>query len=134
MDKEKELEQLMENFFDADQLESPSLNFTTAVVEQIKAEQRERLTYRPLLPNWVFFAIGILVLVCICVVMAYTDVSVPQVDYFSRIDFSMPWLTETMSNVSFSNSFVYGILALGLLVCLQARLLNGLLNRKGSLA
>lgn len=134
MDEQKELEKLMDKIFDADQLDVPSSNFTTRVIQAIEAPQTERLTYRPLLPKWVFYVMSILVTVFIYVVFEFTDASIPQVNYFNSMDISASWLTESISSLNFSNSFAYGILALGLLICLQARLLNGLLDRTDPLA
>lgn len=134
MDEHKELEKLMDKIFDADQLDLPYTDFTAQVLQRIEAQQKEKLTYRPLLPKWVFFGIVVLVMAFVYIVFEFTDTSMSQVDYFESIDFSSSWITENLATLNFSNSLMYGVLALGLFICIQAKLLNRSINRTGSLA
>jgi hypothetical protein len=135
MDEQKDLEKLIDKIFDADRLDAPSVNFTESILEKIEAEKKSKVTYTPLLPKWVFVAVGVLVSVFVAYVISITDaIDAPQVNYFESLNFSTTWLSENISQFSFTNSFGYSILAAGLLVCLQAGLLNKVLNKPNSFA
>ena len=133
MDEQKDLEKLMDKIFDVDQLEAPSVDFTTNVLEKIEAQKKARLAYAPLLPGWVFVIIAVLVVLFVLYVFNSTESVSPQTNYFESMDFSTTWLSERMSQFSFSKSLGYSILAVGVLICLQARLLNRFLYRTSSL-
>lgn len=133
MDEQKDLEKLMDKIFDVDQLEAPSVDFTTNVLEKIEAQKKARLAYAPLLPGWVFVIIAVLVVLFVLYVFNSTESVSPQTNYFESMDFSTTWLSERMSQFSFSKSLGYSILAVGVLICLQARLLNRFLYRTNSL-
>ena len=133
MDEQKDLEKLMDKIFDVDQLEAPSVDFTTNVLEKIEAQKKARLAYAPLLPGWVFVIIAVLVVLFVLYVFNSTESVSPQTNYFESMDFSTTWLSERMSQFSFSKSLGYSILVVGVLICLQARLLNRFLYRTNSL-
>ncbi|UOY07368.1 hypothetical protein L0P88_02150 [Muricauda sp. SCSIO 64092] len=133
MDEQKDLEKLMDKIFDVDQLDAPSADFTTNVLEKIEAQKKVRLTYAPLLPGWVFVIIAVLVVLFVLYVFSSTESVTLQTNYFESMDFSTNWLSERMSQFSFSKSLGYSILVVGVLICLQARLLNRFLYRTNSL-
>ncbi len=133
MDEQKDLEKLMDKIFDADQLDAPSADFTTNVLEKIEAQKKVRLAYAPLLPGWVFVIIAVLVVLFVLYVFSSTESVALQTNYFESMDFSTNWLSERMSQFSFSKSLGYSILVVGALICLQARLLNRFLYRANSL-
>ena len=133
MDEQKDLEKLMDKIFDVDQLEAPSADFTTNVLEKIETQKKVRLAYAPLLPGWVFVIIAVLVVLFVLYVFNSTESVSPQTNYFESMDFSTTWLSERMSQFSFSKSLGYSILVVGVLICLQARLLNRFLYRTSSL-
>ena len=133
MDEQKDLEKLMDKIFDVDQLEAPSADFTTNVLEKIETQKKVRLAYAPLLPGWVFIVIAVLVVLFVLYVFSATEPVALQTNYFESVDFSTTWLSERMSQFSFSKSLGYSILVVGVLICLQARLLNRFLYRTSSL-
>ena len=133
MDEQKDLEKLMNKIFDVDQLEAPSADFTTNVLEKIETQKKVRLAYAPLLPGWVFVIIAVLVVLFVLYVFNSTESVSPQTNYFESMDFSTTWLSERMSQFRFSKSLGYSVLVVGILICLQARLLNRFLYRTNSL-
>ena len=133
MDEQKDLEKLMDKIFDVDQLEAPSADFTTNVLEKIEAQKKVRLAYAPLIPGWVFVIIAVLVVLFVLYVFSSTEPVALQTNYFESMDFSTTWLSERMSQFRFSRSLGYSILVVGALICLQARLLNRFLYRTNSL-
>lgn len=134
MDEKKELEKLMDKFFEHDQLDTPSSNFTASVIEKIEADRKSKLSYSPLLPKWVFVSIAVCFALFVAYVLSISDSLGPQLDYFESLDFSTSWISENVSQFSFSKTLGYSILAVGLLLCLQAGLLNKTMNRTNSLA
>lgn len=133
MDEQKDLEKLMDKIFDVDQLDAPSADFTVRVLEKIEAQKKVRLAYAPLLPGWVFIIIAVLVALFVLYVFSSTEPVALQTNYFESMDFSTTWLSERMSQFRFSKSLGYSILVVGVLICLQARLLNRFLYRTNSL-
>lgn len=133
MDEQKDLEKLMDKIFDVDQLEAPSADFTTNVLEKIETQKKVRLAYAPLLPGWVFIVIAVLVVLFVLYVFSSTEPVALQTNYFESMDFSTTWLSERMSQFRFSKSLGYSVLVVGVLICLQARLLNRFLYRTNSL-
>lgn len=133
MDEQKDLEKLMDKIFDVDQLEAPSADFTTNVLEKIETQNKVGLAYAPLLPGWVFMVIAVLVVLFVLYVFSSTEPVALQTNYFESMDFSTTWLSERMSQFRFSKSLGYSVLVVGVLICLQARLLNRFLYRTNSL-
>ena len=136
MDEQKDLEKLMDKIFDGDLLDAPSTNFTTSVLEKIEAEKKEQLAYTPLLPKWVFVVIGVFVALFVIFVFRITDpVSIgPQINYLESFKSISSWFATSASVFDFSGTLGYSIVAIGLVICLQASLLNKFVNRTNSLA
>ena len=134
MDEQKDLEQLMHTIFEADKLDSPSLNFTSEVIQKVEAQRKERFAYTPLLPKWVFGTLAILVISFVLYTMKDMDLGVSQVNYFESLNFSTSWITERLSGLNLSKNLGYSILAFGVLVFVQAGLLNKYLYRTNTLA
>ena len=134
MDKEKDLEKLMDKIFDVDQLEAPSSDFTSAVLQKVETHTKERFSYTPLLPKWVFIAILLLVVVFVAYVMGNTDSGTTGFRYLESFNFSLSWLSDGYSKLNFSRILGYTILPLGVLICIQASLLSKFMNRSNSLA
>ena len=123
----------MDKIFDADQLETPSMNFTANVLETLEHKRESQLVYTPLLPKWVFGVLGVLLVVFVFYVFNVTDGSSSGINYFESLNFSTSGLTQSLLKLNFSKILGYSVLAMGLLVCLQASLLNKFLNRTNSM-
>lgn len=129
MNEEKELEKLMDSIFDLDQLEEPSLNFTSSVVEKIEAYRNERFAYAPLLPKWVLVVLGTLIVAFVAYVLNSSNSVGEQINYFENLNFSTSWIKESYGKLNFSTSLAYGIVGIGVLLCVQATMLNRFFNR-----
>ncbi|MEO0572546.1 MAG: hypothetical protein AAF039_12645 [Bacteroidota bacterium] len=134
MDKEKDLEKLLDKVFDADQLDAPSFDFTSAVLQKVEAQTKERFSYTPLLPKWVLIAIILLALFFVGYVFNNTDSAGMETNYFESLNLSTSWLTDGFLQFNFSRILGYSILPLGVLICIQASLLSKFVNRTNSLA
>lgn len=134
MDEQKDLEKLIKKVFEVDRLDAPSANFTATVLEKIEAEKKSKLAYKPLLSKKAFVVLGVLIVAFVAFVFSITDTAVPPVNYFESFDFSGTWLSEHISEFSFTTSFGYMMLTVGFLFCLQAGLVNKKLSGTNSLA
>jgi len=124
MDEQKELEKLMDKLFEEDHLESPSVHFTETVLQKIEAQKSTQLSYKPLLPKWVFVALGVLVVFFTVYVLQSTESKTPQVDYLQYLNSSGDWINNALSGINFSKTMGFTIVSLGLVICLQAKLLD----------
>lgn len=124
MDEQKELEKLMDKLFEVDHLESPSADFTKSILEKIEIQEHTQLAYKPLLPKWVFIALGILVVIVVFLAFQNTDPGSSSIDYMRYFNASSTWMNNVFSGINLSKTIGYTILPLGLLICLQAKLLG----------
>ena len=134
MDEQKDLEKLIDKVFEVDRLDVPSANFTATVLKKIDAEKKSKLAYKPLVSQKAFVALGVLVVAFVAYVFSITDTANSQANYFESFDYSGFWLSEHISEFSFTASFGYTILTVGILFCLQAGLLNKKLYETNSMA
>ncbi len=134
MDKEKDLEKLMDKIFEGDSLEVPSSDFTRNVIQKVEERTKEKLTYTPLLPKWLLQTLVVSAVIFVVYVFMNSDFANSETSYFDKLNFSTTWLTEGLSQLNLSTILGYAILCMGLLICLQASLLNKFLNRSNSIA
>ncbi|TDY14294.1 hypothetical protein [Meridianimaribacter flavus] len=114
-------------------LESPSFDFTDAVMSQVEAIQYSKATrYKPLIskPVWVVISIGFLSFVAYLLFQKNTKSSS---EWFTNIDFSLVFdnaLTKLFSNLQFSNIFVYAMLLFAIMLCVQISWLKNYFDKR----
>jgi len=114
-------------------LESPSFDFTDAVMSQVEAIQYSKATrYKPLIskPVWVVISIGFLSFVAYLLFQKNTKSSS---EWFTNIDFSIVFdnaLTKLFSNLQFSNIFVYAMLLFAIMLCVQISWLKNYFDKR----
>jgi hypothetical protein len=114
-------------------LESPSFDFTDAVMSQVEAIQYSKATrYKPLIskPVWVVISIGFLSFVAYLLFQKNTKSSS---EWFTNIDFSLIFdnaLTKLFSNLQFSNIFVYAMLLFAIMLCVQISWLKNYFDKR----
>ncbi|MEY8868247.1 hypothetical protein AB9K24_01975 [Meridianimaribacter flavus] len=114
-------------------LESPSFDFTDAVMSQVEAIQYSKATrYKPLIskPVWAVIAIGFLSFVAYLLFQKNTTSSS---EWFTNIDFSLVFdnaLTKLFSNLQFSNIFVYAMLLFAIMLCVQISWLKNYFDKR----
>ena len=129
MEEHKELENLMDKLFEADTLESPSMGFTNQVRSRIEALKDSKFEYKPLLPKWTFFAVGIVALLCVWYVLTSTQSGISEPGYLQRIDAS-GLISNVIDQLNFSSSWGYALLAIGVMLCVQAVIYTKHLHRR----
>jgi len=123
---DKYLDHLAKKVFEKTTIESPSFDFTNIVMSQVNALNENKLTaYKPLISktSWVFISIVFLVLI------GYLFFGVETVNsgWFSTLDFSIlsnNKVTNAFSGLAISKTFMYAIVFLGLMLCVQIPLLK----------
>ena len=123
---DKHIEKLIDKTMKHSELESPSTNFTNAVMDRVNAlEKISVTTYRPLFskPMWIaLFAIAV-------VIVSYIvfGAGVSESSWFDTIDLSV--ITETklsnaLSGFEVSKTVVYAIVFFGLMLFIQVPILK----------
>ena len=124
MDDQKELEELMEKIFEVDQLDVPPSNFTYSVLNRLAVERKEKLIYRPLLPKWLLVIIGVFILILTYVVLSVFAVDSAESSYNLSFYEATSWLSHSLVKIDISNVLGYYLLAMGLMICVQAFVIN----------
>ncbi|GAA0741350.1 hypothetical protein [Gaetbulibacter jejuensis] len=114
-------------------LESPSFDFTDAVMSQVEAIQYSKATrYKPLIskPVWVVISIGFLSFVAY---LLFQNNTTTTSEWLTNIDFSLVFdnaLTKLFSNLQFSNIFVYAMLLFAIMLCVQISWLKNYFDKR----
>ena len=124
MDENKDLDRLMDKIFEADNLENPSLEFTSKVLDSLAQERQATLTYKPLLPSWVLGLVLTSFIIFVAYVLGTTEIPTTDLNYVDSINSSTQWFTNTLTSVDFSQTLGLVVLAVGILICIQATVLN----------
>ena len=121
MDENKDLDRLMDKIFEADNLENPSLEFTSKVLDSLAQERQATLT---LLPSWVLGLVLTSFIIFVAYVLGTTEIPTTDLNYVDSINSSTQWFTNTLTSVDFSKTLGLVVLAVGILICIQATVLN----------
>ncbi len=129
MEEHKELESLVEKFFEADSEESPSMGFTNQVIAQIEALENAKFKYRPLLPKWVLVLVGILTSIFVWYAITFNKSATSESDYLSAINMDA-FFANLIGQFDFSGILGYSLLAFGIMICAQTVVLTKYLNKR----
>jgi len=123
---DKYLDHLAKKVFDKATIESPSFDFTNTVMSQVNALSERKLTaYTPLISktSWFLISIGFLALIG----YLFFGIETESTGWFSTLDFSVlsnNKMTNVLSGLAISKTFMYAIVFLGLMLCVQIPLLK----------
>lgn len=133
MDKhtEQHLDKLAEKIIKQSNLESPSLDFTASIMEQIQTiPAGKSITYKPLISKYGWLTI-IAVLISISVYLILN--STGNSNWANAIDFSVisnNKLTETLSGLTISKTSIYAVCLFGLMLYIQIPILKQYHNKQ----
>lgn len=128
----KYLDDLSRKVIEKTTIESPSFNFTDAVMSKVNALQDSKATvYEPLISktSWVLIGFGVLVLVLYILFFGTkTDTS----NWIQSIDFSIfsNINMDFLPSLSISKTFTYAVLFFGLMICIQIPLLKNHFDKR----
>ncbi|WP_242205658.1 hypothetical protein [Aestuariivivens insulae] len=119
---DKYLDDLAKKVINESVEESPSFNFTNAVMSKVEALNENRvIVYKPLISKtgW-----GFIVLVCLAVLCyaLFSGNPTETLVWFDKIDFS--FVSNTLSGLKLSKTAMYSIVLFGFMFCIQIPILK----------
>lgn len=128
----KEMDNLIRKVVEKAPLESPSFDFTTQIMTQLEhVKQSEATVYKPLISKtvWLFIFGAVTAMMC----YAFTDLAPQDESTFRGVDFS--FLTSnkvlnTFSRLTFSNTVLYAVLSLSVMLLIQVSVLTSYFNKR----
>ena len=130
-ENDKEIEQLVQKLMGNSQLESPSFEFTSKVMQQVNGLSKSESTiYRSLIPRkvWWLLLIAFLALVLYVLLGAQSKTD-GWISYVPLENFKIPqW--NILSGVEFSKTAMYGMVMLALMMMVQIPLLKYYFNNR----
>jgi hypothetical protein len=128
---EQHLDNLAKKAMKSSQLKSPSLDFTSKVMEQIEhVTIGETAAYKPLISKYGWFGI-IAILVGISLYMILGNVE--SLSMLESVDYSVisnNKVTDALSGITFSKTLMYAIGFFGLVFFIQIPLMKHHMNRR----
>jgi len=128
--KDKKLNQLVDRLMDNDALESPSIDFTSRVMQKLNAEtENKAFVYRPLISKPVWF----LLTTAFIILVAYIYFNEPSSNsgWFNTLNLR-PFKETTFGslNLKFTKTGMYAMLLLAIMIGIQIPLLKNYYNKR----
>ncbi len=130
MDSKEKLEEFIDRLMAEDRLQTPSDGFTQEVVDRTLAIYHTKIEYRPLLPKWMFYGFGILVVGLILFGFYLYTPNGNYVNYDLVLGKMHDWSAQLFLQFRLSKTVMYIIVIAGILACLQTILLRKHLNNR----
>ena len=128
MDKEsdKELDEFVGKLLRENPIESPSLNFTSKIMEQVETmPQNELFTYRPLISKYVWAGIGLFLFIGSLLVVFGSVEMETSLSGLMNIDEQINFdLLKNLPHINMPNTLVYGVLGFSFFACIQIVLIK----------
>ncbi|WJJ96039.1 hypothetical protein [Algibacter luteus] len=123
----KYLEDLLRKVIGETTIESPSLDFTNAVITRINELHKSEVTvYKPLISKMAWILIALVVVSYIIFFASKTESS----NWLTSVDFKILSKINVLSDVTLSKTFTYAILFLALMFCIQIPLIKNHVNKR----
>lgn len=113
-------------------IESPSIDFTASVMNQVTELKTTSFTYKPLISRVGWLVISILIISFI-VLIAYINGITFSSSIFERIDLGALYnnkLFNTLSNIKVSEAFTNSIILFGIMFSIQIPFLKHYFNKR----
>lgn len=123
----KYLEDLSRKVIGETTIESPSLDFTNAVITRINELHKSEVTvYKPLISKTAWILIALVVVSYIIFFASKTESS----NWLTSVDFKILSKINVLSDVTLSKTFTYAILFLALMFCIQIPLIKNHVDKR----
>ncbi|MGB1308223.1 MAG: hypothetical protein ACPG6B_04890 [Oceanihabitans sp.] len=135
MQEDKNIENLVSKMMQDLAIDSPALDFTNAVMSQVEnLESKNEIVYKPLIskPLWVLLGFVLVVITS----YLFMNTSAEETTWLSTLNFSSFTnnnFTQSLTTLKLPKTFIYAILFLGIMVCIQVPLLKNYFDKKLSL-
>ena len=130
--EDKHLDHLAKKIMKEGSLESPSFNFTNAIMSQIKAlEINSTTTYKPLISKTAWVIISIIL--CGIILYALFSSSTESSGWLSNVDFSVFSnfkLTTLLTGNTIPKTVTYSVVLFGLMLSIQVLFLKRHFNKQ----
>ena len=128
----KYLENLSKTVIGKEAIESPSFNFTDAVMSKVNAlEESTVIVYKPLISkqSWVLISLGVLGMILYLLIFGNNTESS---SWIQSLDFSIlsSINMDALPSLSMSKTFTYAVLFFGLMICVQIPLLKNHFDKR----
>ncbi|GAA4816565.1 hypothetical protein [Litoribaculum gwangyangense] len=129
----KYLDDLSKKVMAHGKVESPSFNFTDAVMSKIETLSKNQATiYKPLISKrmWFLILVGFLALFSYGLFSGNNEESI---GWLNKIDFSILSnnnISNTLSSFKFSKTLMYALVFFGSMICLQIPILKHYFNKR----
>ncbi|MEX0362507.1 MAG: hypothetical protein AB3N10_16130 [Allomuricauda sp.] len=131
MDKDKELERLVDKMMEEAPLETPSSNFTYAVMQEVTKLQRSMAEYKPVMSiKSILIALGMLGIFGFYLFTTNSATTPAEGQVFQLLSDAKSWFSTKMPQLQISKTFSYMVGTIGLVVCFQAFVLKRYFNKR----
>ena len=128
----KKIEELVDKMMHSLSVESPSVDFTNSIMSQVEAlESKKVTTYKPLIPGYLWFIGGFLLVVITGYLFLST--STEESTWLPALDFrklTNNTLAQSLAQFSLPKTVLYAILSLGLMICIQVPVLKHYFDKR----
>lgn len=129
----KYLDNLSKKVITGSNIESPSFNFTNVVMSQIESLSKNQATvYKPLISKtiWVFILIGVVAIISYVLFSGNQSESASWLSEFNFSLLSNNSLINSISNFKISKTFMYAVVFLGIMICIQVPILKNHFDKR----
>ena len=131
MDKDKELERLVDKMMEEAPLETPSSNFTYVVMQEVTKLQQSMAEYKPVMSiESILIALGMLGVFGFYLFTTNSATTPAEGQVIQLLSDAKSWYSAKMPQLQISKTFSYMIGAIGLMVCFQAFVLKRYFNKR----
>ncbi|WP_420399017.1 hypothetical protein [Flagellimonas sp.] len=125
MDKDKELERLVDKMMEEAPLETPSSNFTYVVMQEVTKLQQSIAEYKPVMSiKSILIALGMLGVFGFYLFTTNSATTPAEGQVIQLLSDAKSWFSAKMPQLQISKTFSYMVGAIGLMVCFQAFVLK----------
>ncbi|MBL0736115.1 hypothetical protein JI750_04415 [Flavobacterium sp. GN10] len=129
-ESDKNIEQLIEKIMAENNLQSPSIDFTSKIMANVQIlEEKKLITYKPLISKPIWILIGLAVAALVIYVSFF---SVSETDF--KIDEVGKLYSDRMSTaftgIHFSKNILYAILIVPIMILVQIGILKNYFDKK----
>ncbi len=129
---DKHIEKLVDKTMKKSYLESPSLDFTNAVMAQVNAIQKSNVTtYQPLISKPTWFVLFVITLAVVLYIIFGTTTN--DTNWLSFIDLSMLTdnkLSTALSGFKVSKIVMYSVVLFGIMLFIQVPILKNYFDKR----
>jgi hypothetical protein len=124
---DKNIENLIDKMMAGNTLESPSIDFTSKIMDQVLIAEKSKIkAYRPLISNASWIIVGI----CLIALTAYSLYSNNNISNFEIVSLYSDKAFALFSGIHFSKNILFAILIVPFMILIQIGVLKNYFDKK----